>query len=101
VLSNITAGTQAQIQMVINSNIVPILVNIILHDEQQVKSEAIWALSNTTAMASPAQFGQLVEQGLIRGLGSILKLDNTKMLNVTLEGLRNVLKCGKENFQDE
>ena len=41
------------------------LVNILKHDEMPVKNEAVWALSNTTAGASPDQFMALVDKGII------------------------------------
>lgn len=50
------------------------LVNILKNDEMPVKNEAVWALSNTTAGASPAQFYSLVEKGIIKALCSIFKL---------------------------
>ena len=65
VLSNITAGTQEQIQECINVGIIDKLVSILNHDELPVKMEAIWALSNTTAGATPDQFSALVDKGII------------------------------------
>ena len=53
VLSNITAGTQEQLQLCINSGIIEKLVQILQHDDITVKNEAVWALSNCTASASP------------------------------------------------
>ena len=74
VLSNITAGTEEQIQGCIDVGIVDKLVNILNHDEMPVKNEAVWALSNTTAGATPEQFLALVNKGIIQALCSIFKL---------------------------
>lgn len=100
-LSNITAGTQAQIQGCIDVGIVDKLVNILEHDEMPVKNEAVWALSNTTAGASPTQFMALVNKGIIKALCSIFKLQDVKMLAVALEGIDNILDCGEKNFQTD
>ena len=65
-----------------------------------MKQEAVWALSNCTASGSPEQFEQLVKLDMIKGLSSCLKLDDAKILAVTLEGLNNILLCGQKYFLD-
>jgi len=66
-----------------------------------VKNEAVWALSNTTAGASPPQFMALVDKGIIKALCSIFKMQDVKMLAVALEGIDNILGCGQTNFLNE
>ena len=66
-----------------------------------VKNEAVWALSNTTAGASPAQFMALVHKGIIKALCRIFKLQDVKMLAVALEGIDNILDCGEKHFPNE
>lgn len=63
-----------------------------------VKNEAVWALSNCTASASPDQFQLLVNKGLIKALGSVLAVQDVRMLAVALEGLENTLSCGQKHF---
>lgn len=94
VLSNITAGTEAQLQQCIDIGIIDKLVNILQHDDMAVKNEAVWALSNCTASANPLQFNVLVNKGLIKALGGVLQINDVRMLAVTLEGLDNTLACG-------
>lgn len=101
VLSNITAGNEQQVQICIDTGIVDKLIQILQHDELPVKAEAVWALSNTTASASPEQFNVLVQKGIMKALGLVLKLNDVKMLAVALEGLENILKCGQLHFHDE
>jgi importin subunit alpha-6/7 len=72
-----------------------------MHDDMQVKNEAVWALSNCTASANAQQYGVLVEKGLIKALGGILKVDDIRMLAVALEGLDNTLANGAKNHLDE
>ena len=53
----------------------------------EIKKEAVWALSNTTANASPDQFKILVEKNIIKALGSMLNVKEPRILLVALEGL--------------
>ena len=69
-------------------------------DDVSVKQEAVWALSNCTASANPEQFEQLIEIGILKGLGKCLSINDAKILAVTLEGLYNILLCGKKYFND-
>lgn len=101
VLSNITAGTNEQLQMCIDVGAVDKLVHLLQHDDMVVKNEAIWALSNCTASANASQFKDLVDRGIIKALGCILQVKDVRMLAVSLEGLDNVLQCGQENFKNE
>lgn len=101
VLSNITAGSHEQIQHCLDSGIIDTLIQILQHDSQEVKSEAVWALSNCTACANPDQFGVLVEKGIIKALGGVLKLVDVKMLAVSLEGLDNIFQCGQKQYLNE
>lgn len=63
-----------------------------------VKNEAVWALSNCTASANPQQFEVLVQKGLVKALGEVLKINDVRMLAVALEGLENTLSCGAKNY---
>lgn len=101
VLSNITAGTPEQVQQCIDIGIVDKLVQILQHDDMTIKNEAIWALSNCTASATPVQFEIFVQKGMIQALGSILKVQDVRMLAVALEGLENVLSCGAKHYTNE
>lgn len=100
VLSNVTAGSIEQIQCCIDSGIIDKLIRILVKDELPVKNEAVWALSNCTASASPEQFEVLVDKGIIESLGSVLKGKDVRMLAVALEGLENILRCGSKFHRD-
>ena len=69
-----------------------------MNDDPVVKNEAVWALSNCTAYASPDQYKILVDRGLIKALGSTLSSKDVRMLAVALEGLENTLACGQKHF---
>jgi importin subunit alpha-1 len=55
-VSNITAGNAHQIQMALEIGLIDKLVHILMHDDNDVRKEAIWALSNSTQNANPEQF---------------------------------------------
>lgn len=84
-----------------DNGVVEKLVQLLQHDDMVVKNEAVWALSNCTASANPAQFRSLVDRGMIKALGSILTVKDVRMLAVALEGLDNTLECGSNNFRNE
>ena len=47
-LSNITAGNQRQVQMVIDALLIPPLIMVLLHGDFKTQKEAAWAVSNLT-----------------------------------------------------
>ena len=70
------------------------LIQILLVDDNEIKKEAVWAVSNCTASASFVQFNTLVDRGIIKALLSTLKMNEARVLAVSLEGLDNILKSG-------
>lgn len=109
-ISNITAGNRcvgnileivrtrcvlltlfrAQIQAVIDANIIPQLVQLLSTSEFDIKKEAAWAISNATSGGSPEQIRYLVEQGCIKPLCDLLTASDARIVTVALEGLENV-----------
>ena len=43
----------------------------------------------------------LVEKGIIKALGGVLKSVDIKMLAVALEGLDNIFECGQKHYLDD
>lgn len=95
-ISNITAGSPQQIQAVLDSNIIPPLINVLQNGDFRTKKEACWALSNATSggLAEPNQIRYLVQQGCIKPLCDLLKTLDNKIIQVSLDGLENILKVG-------
>jgi len=52
-MSNITAGTHTQVQQCIDIEIIDKLISLLLLDDAIIKKEAVWAVSNSTAEATP------------------------------------------------
>ena len=85
--------------MCLDMGIIDKLIQILIVDDNEIKKEAVWAVSNCTASASFAQFNSLVERGIIKALLSTLKMSEARVLAVSLEGIDNILKSGQENFK--
>ena len=95
-ISNITAGTVEQIDAVIGSDIVPILVELLRFGPYEIKKEAGWAISNATSGGNKRQIQYFVHKGVIKPLCDLLESGQAKILLVAMEGLQNILKAGEE-----
>ena len=54
-MSNITAGNQDQVQMVIDAGLIPQLINVLHFGDFKTQKEAAWAVSNLTVGGTPDQ----------------------------------------------
>ncbi|XP_010513590.1 PREDICTED: importin subunit alpha-1-like [Camelina sativa] len=94
-ISNITAGTKEQIQVVLEANLIAPLVKLLQCAEFDIKKEAAWAISNA-ASGSHDQIKYLVEQGCIKPLCDLLRCLDPEILILCLKTLENILKVGEE-----
>jgi len=97
-LSNIAAGTCEQIQTVLDSGAIPLLVSLALQPadmtDAEVRSEACWVVLNATSCGSDSQIEFLVKEGCIGVLSDLLGESN--MVMMALEGLERILQVGEE-----
>uniref|UniRef100_A0A2K6FAD9 Karyopherin subunit alpha 5 n=1 Tax=Propithecus coquereli TaxID=379532 RepID=A0A2K6FAD9_PROCO len=91
-VSNITAGNRAQIQAVIDANIFPVLIEILQKAEFRTRKEAAWAITNATSGGTPEQIRYLVALGCIKPLCDLLTVMDSKIVQVALNGLENILR---------
>jgi len=98
-ISNITAGTQEQLQAVIDADIIPPLIDLLANADFEVKKEAAWAISNSTTGGRKDQVEALVEMGCIPPLCKLLDCKDPRIIVVALEGLENILKLGKAEVE--
>ncbi|CAJ2631731.1 unnamed protein product [Trifolium pratense] len=96
-ISNITAGNSAQLQAVLDADLITPLV-CLTKDEFNVRNEAVWAISNATH-GTPEQIRSLACKGCIEALCDLLISTDPSILTVCLNGLRNILKAGEINKQ--
>ncbi|TKC36409.1 hypothetical protein EI555_017288 [Monodon monoceros] len=95
-VSNITAGNRAQIQGVIDANIFPVLIEILQKAEFRTRKEAAWAITNATSGGTPEQIRYLVALGCIKPLCDLLTVMDSKIVQVALNGLENILRLGEQ-----
>jgi len=95
-ISNITAGTANQIQMVIDAEIIPIVVGLMKSAEFEIRKEAAWTLSNASSCGSPDQIFYLAQQGVIPLFCEFLTCFDQATVSICLDGLENILKLGAD-----
>ncbi|XP_073931988.1 importin subunit alpha-6 isoform X4 [Castor canadensis] len=95
-ISNITAGNRAQIQAVIDTSIFPVLIEILQKAEFRTRKEATWAITNATSGGTPEQIRYLVALGCIKPLCDLLTVMDSKIVQVALNGLENILRLGEK-----
>ncbi|XP_028316567.1 importin subunit alpha-7 [Gouania willdenowi] len=99
-ISNITAGNRAQIQTVIDANIFPVLIDILQKAEFRTRKEAAWAITNATSGGTPEQMRYLVNLGCIKPLCDLLTVMDSKIVQVALNGLENILRLGEQEAKE-
>jgi hypothetical protein len=92
-MSNVMAGTQQQIQEVINSNAITEIIRILETDEPDVKKEAAWVVANATSGGSYEHILYLLDCDCIPPLIHMLTAGfDHRILVVVMEALENILK---------
>jgi importin subunit alpha-6/7 len=95
-ISNITAGTTDQIQMVISADIIPIVVELMKSAEFEIRKEAAWTLSNASSCGSSDQVLYLANQNVIPLFCEFLSCLDQATVSICLDGLENILKLGND-----
>jgi len=98
-ISNITAGNRQQIQAVIDANIFPVLIDIQSKAEFKTRKEAAWAITNASSGGTAEQIRFLVQQGCIPPLCDLLTVMDSKIVQVALNGLENILRLGEQEVK--
>lgn len=94
-ISNITAGTSAQIDMIMGTQEhVNLLMEIAMKDIPEVQREAAWVLSNATKNSNPMQIARIIEAGVMDCFIQLLNCQDSKTVEVVLEGIHNMLNWG-------
>lgn len=90
-VSNVIAGTQPQIQAVLDAGILPLIIEVLLNGEFKSQFEASWAIANLAQGGTSQQILTLWHDGAVPVLCSLLKSKNIDMLSNTLEALHALL----------
>lgn len=100
-LSNIAAGTRAQIGKLVHCpGAVKALLEVMQHSEWEVRKEATWAVSNACTGGSTEHVHVVVAAGAIAPLCEMLSVADDKMQLVAMEALEAILKAGQEGDYD-
>eukprot|EP00826_Nyctotherus_ovalis_P057769 TRINITY_DN7906_c0_g1_i2.p3 TRINITY_DN7906_c0_g1~~TRINITY_DN7906_c0_g1_i2.p3 ORF type:complete len:172 (-),score=50.59 TRINITY_DN7906_c0_g1_i2:162-677(-) len=91
-LSNVAAGTEGQIQIIINEGISDKLVSLALQDAFDVRRECVWCLTNAASNANAEQLKHLIDAGAVEAVCSLLVCNDARTIAISLEGLENMLK---------
>jgi hypothetical protein len=94
-LSNITAGSTAQIQAVIDSGLTQPLIEALRAGDFKTRKEAAWAVSNLSTGGTVAQIRYLAEQGVIQPVIGMLSSQESRLLQICLECVSNLLRAGE------
>ena len=95
-ISNVTAGNETLIQKCIDIGLIKNLIQLTMTDASDIRKEAVWALSNATSQGTTDQFRYFVEQGMMQALGTVLQIQDPKVITVALEGINYILKAGQQ-----
>ncbi|RCN49530.1 importin subunit alpha-2 family protein [Ancylostoma caninum] len=90
-ISNIIAGTNSQIQAVIDAGIMPFIIEVLRSGDFKCQFEASWAVANLAQGGTAAQILTLLQDNAIPALCSALKQSNIDLLNNALETLYALL----------
>ncbi|XGW13820.1 hypothetical protein V3C99_000261 [Haemonchus contortus] len=90
-VSNIIAGTQSQIQAVIDAGIMPFIIEVLRSGDFKCQFEASWAVANLAQGGNSKQILTLLQDNAIPALCSALKQSNVDLLNNALESLYTLL----------
>ena len=86
------AGTAAQVQALIDANLIPTLLKMLSTEEYKVKKEAAWAINNLASSASREQAGYLVRTGCVKPVCDLLETKDAEVVKLALDTCSHLLK---------
>ena len=100
-VSNVAAGPPTQIDLIVQAQLFPVIIQTMSAREPEVMKEAVWTAANIATNGSPQQIHFMVECGLLEKLTSTLGESNdVNVVVVALETLGSVLEVG-DKFAEE
>jgi importin subunit alpha-1 len=73
------------------------LIEILSKAEFKTRKEAAWAITNTANGGTREQIRYLAEQNCIPPMCELLTVMDTKIIQVALNGLENILRLGEQD----
>ena len=97
IISNLAAGTQKQIETLIQQNFLQILYKVFKNDLPKVKKEAIYGIGNLSSVENEKYMQKLIDDGILIFVYECMKNDETQFIALSLEILGNILAFAKKN----
>lgn len=72
------------------------MIEILQKAEFRTRKEAAWAITNATSGGTPEQIRYLVALGCTKPLCDLLTVMDSKIVQVALNGLENILRLGEQ-----
>jgi hypothetical protein len=91
IISNLAAGTQKQIETLIQQNFLQILYKVFKNDLPKVKKEAIYGIGNLSSVENEKYMQKLIDDGILIFVYECMKNDETQFIALSLEILGNIL----------
>lgn len=96
ILSNLAAGTQQQIEIMIEQNFFEILKKAVKSDVPKVKKEAIYGIANLSMVENEKYMKKLIDDGILIFIYECMKDIDPKNIKISLEILGNILGFAKK-----
>ncbi|KAI6177585.1 Importin alpha-3 subunit [Aphelenchoides bicaudatus] len=90
-LSNVAAGDVYQLQAIIDANLLPTIIEFLTIEDYSTRKEAVWTVANFATKGNNHQLKELLDNGVVVPLCSMLQASDTKMVELVLETLNNIL----------
>merc|ERR1712137_84055 len=84
--------------IITNQTYVAKLFEICKNDRNEIRREAAWVLSNATIKGYHTHLFELVKFGLLELFIEILDSSDVKTVSISLEAIKNLLKCGDAHY---
>lgn len=97
IISNLAAGTQKQIQYLIQQNFLQILYKVFKNDLPKVQKEVIYGIGNLSSVEDEQYMKKLIDDGILIFVYESMKIDDPQFIALSLEILGNILSFSKKN----
>ena len=101
ILSNISGGTQQQIEEIFKCGIYADILDQIHNDCHDVQYELFWAVCNLTSSFQHENIAKLLDGGIIHFIKQFIDNQKSTVVNLGLEALSNLLQYGQTYWRDE
>lgn len=92
IVSNIAAGSQQQIETLIEENFCLILKSYLSCSNTRIRTEATWALCNLFMNQNPFHAEIMIEEGIVEELFTLLSNPSPKIVIIALEAFAHLLE---------